>query len=271
MPLPILQGGRELSPDDLIRLYYRTEVHWTRHLADEAALDAGTAFTNPSLPRVHDANRVLDAAVPEGSSAEETFREIEAHFAAQGTHCWKIAPNPAAPRERTEPLVRHLEAAGWERSSGDVLYLAGAPAGPIKEVGGLTIIPARASYRHARALAEEGGRVYNEPEQLAEASLLHLDDPHYDALLALRDGTAVGCIGVLAVGEIGRIDDVYVSEGHRRQGIGRTLMSRALEICARSLFKHVLLYVDPTNEAAMKLYRGSGFKTIGTYTTYHAP
>ena len=32
--------------------------------------------------------------------------------------------------------------------------------------------------------------------------MLHLDDPHCDAMLALKDGTVAGRAGVLAVGDI---------------------------------------------------------------------
>ena len=76
---------------------------------------------------------------------------------------------------------------------------------------------------------------------------------------------------MLAVGDVGRIDKVYVAEAHRRQGIGRTLLGRALEICARSLFKHVMLSVRPDNEPAQALYAASGFRKIGQFIEYRAP
>ena len=81
-----------------------------------------------------------------------------------------------------------------------------------------------------------------------------------------REG--VGTAGVLAVGEVGLIEDVYVAEAHRGRGIGRTLVSRALEICARSLFKHVLLEVWPQNKAAVELYQKYGFRKIAESVAY---
>ena len=101
--------------------------------------------------------------------------------------------------------------------------------------------------------------------------MMHLDDPHWDSLLALRDNEPVAHVGVLAVGEIGRIDDVYVAKKYRRLGIGRTMMSRALEICARSLFKYVFVEVEPQNAAAMHLYTRCGFRKIGEMVTYRRP
>jgi len=73
------------------------------------------------------------------------------------------------------------------------------------------------------------------------------------------------------VGEIGRIDTLLVSEKHRRRGIGRTLMSRALEICARSLFKHIFLSCRPASAPAQALYAQLGFRKVGDFVEYIAP
>src|SRR5262249_33615712 len=153
--------------------------------------------------------------------------------------CWKWVLNPALPAERTTPLADHLLALAFERQDLDIMYLAGQPQSPIHEVGGLTIIPARASFRHARQLLEEWTAAYS--PLMPDLLMLNLEDPQTDALLALKDGTPAAFVAILPVGEIGCIEDVFVSETFRGQGIGRTMMSRALEICARSLFKHVFL------------------------------
>jgi ribosomal-protein-alanine N-acetyltransferase len=107
--------------------------------------------------------------------------------------------------------------------------------------------------------------------QLADAQMLHLDDPHWDALLALKDGEPVAYMGVLAAGEIGRIDDVYVARAHRGKGLGALMLSRVLEISARSLFKHVLLSVNPKNGAAIGLYKKFGFAKVGEVVGYFRP
>jgi ribosomal protein S18 acetylase RimI-like enzyme len=274
MPLPILESSTAPTPENLVRLFHRTELHWTRHIAEEETLDAGTAFTNPELDGVNDANRMLDAALPPGVSPAGAVAEVEAHFASRGVRCSMWSMNPSAKPEATAPLVEYLLSRGYRAVVDEIMHLpsqsVGAAAVAPRELPGLTIIPARASYRHMRELAEARGRHWNST-QLADSIMLHLDDPHYDALLALHGGAAVACTGVLAVGDFGAIEEVFVLDSHRGRGIGRVMMARALEICARSLFKHVLLYVDPSNEPATKLYRGCGFKTIGTYTTYHAP
>ena len=98
-----------------------------------------------------------------------------------------------------------------------------------------------------------------------------LNPSHPDAQTApLRDHLlATG--GILAVGDLGLIADLYVTPSHRRQGLAKILLSRLLEIAARSLFKHVLLDVAPTNTSAQHLYNNAGFAKVATHTLYRAP
>jgi ribosomal protein S18 acetylase RimI-like enzyme len=267
MPLPVLHSRGEVRAEDLVRLYHRTELHYTRHLAEELVLDIGTAFYNCELPGIWLANRVLDAALPDGMLPAEAVSAVDTAFAEQGVPCSQWLLNPAAPVARTAPLAEYLVATGWAVESADILCLTGTPSGLVRQAPGLTIIPARASFRHTRQVAEESAARWGEP-QVADAHMLHLDDPHWDALLAIKDGTAVGYAGVLAVGDLGRIDQVFVATDHRRQGIGRTLMSRAMEICVRSQFRQVMLAVAPDNIAAQALYGQLGFRKIGQLVAY---
>ena len=269
MSLPILTSHPQPSADDLVRFYHRCELHWCSQIAEQTQLDVGTALTNTALGEVYDANQVLDATLAGGISPADAVAQAEAHFAEQGVRCSKWALAPAAPQEQTLPLAEHLLATGYSRGGYDILYMTGQPASPIEEVGGLTIIPARASFRHARQLSEEWVACYG-MTQLADAEMLHLEDPQTDALIALKNGVPAGLVAVLTVGEIGCIADLFVSEKFRRQGIGRTMMSRAIEICARSLFKHVFVGVDADNAPAQALYAKFGFRKIGQYITYRA-
>jgi len=269
MPLPILQVRQEPSEADLVRLFHRTESMWVQHLAEGHALEVGTAYVNPGLGSVWDANNVRDAALPEGMSAPSAVAEVDAHYADRGARCAYWVMNPSAPEPQTRPLIEHLLASGHRVEIDDILYLRKVPAGPIAQVQGVKVIPARASYRHARIIAGEGLEGL-EGERRVEARLQHLDDPHYDALLAIREDRPIACVGVLAVGELASIKAVYVSPDFRRRGIGLMMMGRALEICARSLFKHVFLSTEPSNGAARGLYAKLGFGKVGELISYRA-
>src|SRR5947199_10312808 len=101
MPLPVLNARAEPGPEDLVRLYRRTELHWTRSLAEELALDVGVAFFNRDLPRVWDANRVLDAAVLEGMTPAEAVAQVEQAMAGEDVSCAAWVMNPSTPAART--------------------------------------------------------------------------------------------------------------------------------------------------------------------------
>jgi ribosomal-protein-alanine N-acetyltransferase len=227
------------------------------------------AYSNPELAGVFDANNVRDVALAEGMTPAQAVEIVRDHFVAKGVKCAYWVMNPSAPVEKTRPMVEHLLSLGYAENVSDILLLDRIPGVAVPVVGGVRVIPARASFKHAKALFEESARKWKTPE-LADAIMMHMDDPHWDALLAIKDGVAVAHGGVLAVGEVGRIDEVYVAEAHRGKGLGMMMMARVLEICARSLFKHVMLSVLPSNVAAQSLYRRFGFAKMGEVKGYFA-
>lgn len=270
MPLPVLPS--DFAPDDssLIRLFYQSERLWCGHLGEESTLEVGSAICNPQFPGVWDANALFDAAAPAGMTPAQLVAEAEAFYASRGVRCAAIVPNPTSPREAARELTDQLAAAGYRRVEFDVMHAAPVQAGDAVTPEGMKIIPARASFRHLRALIDEWTGPLGVAE-MTDAVLQHYDDSRYDALLALAGGTAVGHIGVFAMGEVGRIDDVFVSAPMRGRGLGRLLMARAAEICQRSLFRHVMLSVDPANAVARGLYTACGFRRIGSFVTWRAP
>jgi GNAT superfamily N-acetyltransferase len=268
MDLPILKVTSAPSVETLVRYFHQLAANWTAHVAEKSDLDFGTAWVGAHWPRVHYANRVMDVALPEGMSSADALEQAEAHFRERGSRCWQWIMNPSATEQQTHPMIELLLSRGYKRGAEDIMYLERLSTGAIAHAdSSLKIIPARASFRHARALYDEGARQWNEP-QLADAAMAHLDDPHFDALIALHDGAAIAHVGVLAMGETGLIEEVYVSESSRGKGIGGVMMARAMEICARSLFKHVMLSVAPGNSAAIAMYTKFGFRKIGEWVEY---
>jgi GNAT superfamily N-acetyltransferase len=271
MSLPILKTAVQATPESLIRFFHQTELQWTRHLSEETQLDFGTALHNTQLQCTYMANRMFDVALPPGCTAEQAMAEVTAHYAAVAAPCWQWVMNPSAKPEQTAPMIDLLTARAYTPEATDIMHLERLSVRALDEkASGLTIIPARASFRHTRILHEEAARKWDAPE-LADAAMMHLDDPHYDALLALKNGEPAAHIGVLAMGEVGLVEEVFVMAALRRTGIGRVMLNRAMEICARSLFKHVLLAVAPDNAGAIQLYQSFGFRKIGQFVAYQKP
>ena len=270
MPLPILHARYEPTGADLLRLFGQTESHWCAHLGEEIQLDVGTAYSNPKLPGVFEANNTAQVTLPQGMTPAEAFEQVQDHFTERGAKCHYWSMNPSTPAEKNRALVEYLESKGYHAESADVMSMGRIQPIEMPQLAGVKIIPTRAAQRQARELFAESASRFGTPE-FADAEMLHLDDPRWDALLALKDGKAVAAAGVLAVGEVGRVDQVYVAKEHRRQGLALLMMARVLESCARSLFKQVVLSVMPTNAPAIALYERFGFRKVGSVTGYFAP
>src|SRR5437667_10278829 len=172
MPLPILNSKSEPSHSDLIRLFHKTENLWAEHLASAEALDVGTAYSNPELSDVWDANTIRDVALPEDLAAEDALAQVEEHYAAKGTKCFYWTFNPSAPEQRTRPLIELLLARGYEEFGNDVMAMHQAPIRSAEPIAGVKIIPAPARFGNARQILQEAGERFKNP-QLIEAHMLH--------------------------------------------------------------------------------------------------
>jgi ribosomal protein S18 acetylase RimI-like enzyme len=267
--LPVLAPSRRHpAPDDLVRLYHRLELHRSRALADETEIDGCAAFVNPELQHVPAANRLLDAVIPAGATAGEMVERVTAFYAGRGSVCHHWVPNPTVPASRTEPLRAYLQTRGYEHVSDDILYLSQALGERPEARADLQILPARAAFAHARRIAAEAAAERPAPGG-AEAAMLHLDDPQYECLLAIDQGKPVGRAGLLTVGELGLVEQLFVLPQARRQHVASTLVSHLLALAARALLRHVLLRIDPAHTAAQGLFHPFGFQRIGAFD-YHA-
>ncbi|MGA2497913.1 MAG: GNAT family N-acetyltransferase [Tepidisphaeraceae bacterium] len=260
MPLPVLHQWSAASDDDLVRLYLQTDRRWAEHLAEPEVLEVGTAMCNPAM--AGQANHVRDVALPAGVCAEEAYRRVEAYFSERGARCSAWIFGAAGGVSPVATLVKLLGEKGYRIELTDVLALPHMPGKPPAERGDLQVIPSRAGFRQMRELFAEAGAELRRPHlpELAEA---HLDDPHLDALLAMRDGRAVAHAGIFGVGELARLGLFYVPPAFRRQGVGRTMLSHILEIARRSLYRHIFAGVTQSQSELSYLYHSVGMRKAG--------
>jgi GNAT superfamily N-acetyltransferase len=71
------------------------------------------------------------------------------------------------------------------------------------------------------------------------------------------------------MGEVGVIENLYVSETFRRQGFGRAMMSRVIELASRAQWRHVLMAVPEKSDGLLELSTQWGFKKIADWPEYH--
>lgn len=68
--------------------------------------------------------------------------------------------------------------------------------------------------------------------------------------------------GVIRTADCGAVQNVGITPGHRRRGLGRMLLLQCLAGFQRSGIRRVTLEVTEQNEAALRLYASLGFRVI---------
>lgn len=251
MELPVHQPNDTASPPALLRAVHRGEVIMARTYAEEAPLDAATAYTAPDFPDFGSGNFAIDLQPADDGprAAEGLLDAIDQHFTDHQTCCHVLLCNqPTWP----PALRRSALARGFDPQPLQVLELT-AYQRPAKLNAVLQIIPARAAVAQLRDLL--GG-----PKSTwARAAVAQLDEPRLDMLLARLDGQPVGAAGVLTLGQIGLITDVYAATSARRRGVGKALLASLIDLCSRAQFEKVILSHDPGCGPATQFYTGLGF------------
>ncbi|MDY3617928.1 ribosomal protein S18-alanine N-acetyltransferase [Agathobaculum sp.] len=83
-------------------------------------------------------------------------------------------------------------------------------------------------------------------------------------LAAEQDGEVAGYVGCQTVLDEGYVTNVAVSPAFRRQGIGRALVSALLSRAQDMRLSFVTLEARASNAPAIALYKGAGFRVVGT-------
>lgn len=84
-----------------------------------------------------------------------------------------------------------------------------------------------------------------------------------------RQGTIIGYGGVWYIMEEGHITNVAVHPDYRQQGLGKLLVQDMMARAKLSAIQQMTLEVRVSNRAAIALYEGMGFETVGIRPNYY--
>ena len=100
-----------------------------------------------------------------------------------------------------------------------------------------------------------------------DASVLSAADTRL--FVARRNGRALGCMALVRTGpDRGELKRCFVTEAARGQGVGFALLS-AVQAAARAQgMRRIQLETGIRNIAALRLYRGNGFRDRGPFGGY---
>jgi ribosomal-protein-alanine N-acetyltransferase len=96
-----------------------------------------------------------------------------------------------------------------------------------------------------------------------------LDSPWTFGLVADHNDTLVGYLVGRDVAGSGEILNLAVAPGHRRAGLARALLVDGLALLGARGAEEVFLEVRSSNQAALDLYRGAGFRAVGVRADYY--
>lgn len=89
-------------------------------------------------------------------------------------------------------------------------------------------------------------------------------------LVAEENGTVIGYAGTWLVINEAHVTNVAVSGQRRRQGIGRLLMEKLMDLARENGMESMTLEVRVSNEAARMLYQQMGFVEAGLRKNYYS-
>lgn len=104
------------------------------------------------------------------------------------------------------------------------------------------------------------------PHGLTMITRRMIDEPRSHILLAETNGQIVGLISfttrqtLLHPAPSGLIDELIVSRQHRRKGLGRRLVTEAVEYCRKLGCVEVEVSTEKENRTARAFYRRCGFE-----------
>lgn len=88
-------------------------------------------------------------------------------------------------------------------------------------------------------------------------------------IVAKIDDEIVGFAGVLFSPDVCEIMNIVVKKNKRRQGIGKELLSKLIEIAKKNNFEILTLEVNDKNISAKTLYESFGFENVGLRKKYY--
>lgn len=97
-----------------------------------------------------------------------------------------------------------------------------------------------------------------------------IDNPNCYYAVGVEGDEVLGYAGMTVIAGEANITNVAVSPERRREGVGKALLARLIEICREKEFFLITLEVRKSNFAAIALYESLGFKTEGERKNYYS-
>ncbi len=223
-------------------------------LAETHTLEYGIAFFHPHWGDLPDAAQFREVVTSDPLALSAAYEEAEGFFFEQGMICRRWTP---ALDEPVGALAEFLEARGYRRR--DVVVMALVDWPPRRAATDLRILPARPMREAYRATFAAEAATETLAQTQADAAIERLDSASLDVFVALDGQRPVGRGGVLQVGDIGRVSDVFVVPDARGRGFATAILTHVLNFTRRLAPRIICTEVDADNQVGIALLERCGF------------
>ncbi len=230
-------------------------------LGDSESLDWGVAYVCPRFPNINTANQLREVAIERADDIARAFDEVTDRYTAAGLKChrWALAAD-----QPPDAIGRFLSARGFRREDHTVMTVDAWVDVPAAD--GVRVLPARAMRKALDAILIDAHPGPLTPQR--DAAVERLNDPRMEGCVAIVGGAPAGYCTFFEVGDIGYISDLFVSDPHRRRGVGTALMGHVLRLARRLMMRVTCLRVPVDAKNAESLFTRCGLRPDGVVTEF---
>ena len=234
-------------------------------LCEKETLEYGIVYCCPRFPTLPEVNQFREVVIDDAACIPAAFQQAEQAFGARQVSCRRWATAGGTP---TPELHRFLSEQGFVPHSQTAMTLTRWPDPSVSP--SVRIIPARAvreAYRKT-FLVESDSASPQERAERADSFGERLDDPSFDAIVAMVDGVPAGRCVLFQVGDIARVIDLCVGPGFDGKGVETALLSHALTLAKRLAMRNICTLVESEDAASLTRLHASGFVEDGVIVEF---
>jgi GNAT superfamily N-acetyltransferase len=244
----------------------RSNQQCFEQLSQRATLDCGEAYYSTRYADLPFCNFVAEVSLAQVAGV--AFETVEAFYRKKELRCYIWIP---AADQSVNEVARLLAPHGFTCRETIAMVHTGLRAA-LRTDERIRIVGARALRRaYTSVITQRFAESRQSTASLVNAQLERLNDPHYEAFVALIGNEPAGTITVHQVGEIGRIRDVYVIPELRRRGVSLAMLDYALASAVRWASKPICTAISAENTIGRTLLTREGFKEGGTIVSFSRP
>ncbi len=241
-----------------------TQAH-SQQICEKQTLDNGICYYAPQFPTFALANQFREVVLDDDMPLDTIYQQAQSWFDAQQLVCQRWAP---AMEQETDKLATFLVDKGFSPQTYSAMQLT--QWGELGVAENVRIIPARALRMIFRELVlnEMEDEPTDDAATRVQAEESRMDDPAYDAFVAMIDNRAVGRCSLYQVGDIACIMDFHVSHNQESPAGETALLAHVLALAKRLALRNICTQVESGN-CKLDLLHRAGFEAQGEFVEFY--